>query len=237
MTPSKKSSARRSLVTITVLAVAALLVVPVSSATAAEGSRTTAQQHHLSGTEVVPKVVGKTAYAAKSSLAKAGLKYKYLAPKGSFVVLSKSWTVTKQSPKAKSTVKAGTTVKLTVVKTVTLGANPSKPATPAGPALTVAQLQAVLAAKSYLSIGTGFSYQGLIDQLSSAYGNGFSVADATVAVNSLAADYNAQAVLAAKSYLAMGGFSHSSLVQQLTSPAGNKFTPEQGEYAATQVGL
>lgn len=115
---------------------------------------------------------------------------------------------------------------------------PTAPAAPAAPALSVSQQQAVAAAKSYLNIGSGFSYQGLIDQLTSSYGNGFSVADATAAVDSLNADYNAQAVLAAKGYLAIGsGFSHASLVAQLTSAYGNKFTPEQAEYAATQVGL
>ena len=86
-------------------------------------------------------------------------------------------------------------------------------------------------------MGSGFSYQGLIDQLSSANGNAFSVPDATAAVDSLKADYNAQAVFAAKGYMAMGGFSHASLVSQLTSPSGNKFTPEQAEYATTKVGL
>jgi hypothetical protein len=140
--------------------------------------------------------------------------------------------VTKQTPAANTSVKVGTKVKLTVVKSSTLNA---APAAPAGPALSVSQQQAAIAAKGYLMMG--FSYQGLIDQLSSTYGNGFSVPDATAAVNSLNADYNAQAVLAAKGYMSMGGFSHASLVAQLTSSYGNKFTPEQAEYATTQVGL
>lgn len=114
--------------------------------------------------------------------------------------------------------------------------SPSADTTPAGPSLTVAQKQAVLAAQGYLNIG-GFSYQGLIDQLSSTAGNGFSVADATAAVDSLNADYNAQAVLAAQGYLKIGGFSHASMVEQLSSSAGNKFTPAQAEYATTKVGL
>ena len=111
------------------------------------------------------------------------------------------------------------------------------PAATAAPALTVSQKQALAAAKGYLAMGSGFSYQGLIEQLSSANGNAFAVPDATAAVDSLKADYNAQAVLAAKGYMTMGGFSHASLVTQLSSSAGNKFTPEQAEFAATKVGL
>ena len=86
-------------------------------------------------------------------------------------------------------------------------------------------------------MGSGFSRQGLIHQLSSQYGNGFSVADATWAVDHSGADWNAQAVMAAKSYMQMGGFSRSSLINQLTSPYGNQFTYAQAAYAANQVGL
>ena len=108
---------------------------------------------------------------------------------------------------------------------------------PDAPALSVSRQQALIAAQGYLAMGSGFSYQGLIDQLSSPNGNAFPVVDATAAVDLLKADYNAQAVLAAKGYIAMGGFSHTSLVSQLTSSSGNKFTPEQAEYATTKVGL
>jgi hypothetical protein len=117
-------------------------------------------------------------------------------------------------------------------------AEPSTPATPAAPALTVAEQQAIISAKSYLSDGQGFSYQGLIDQLDSQYGGGFSVADATFAVTYLAPDFNAQAVIAAKGYVADGqGFSHDALVQQLSSPYGGNFTLAQAQYAVAQVGL
>jgi hypothetical protein len=71
----------------------------------------------------------------------------------------------------------------TVPPTPTTRATPTTPPAPAAPALTLSQQQAVLAAQSYLRMGTGFSRQGLIDQLSSSYGNGFSVAYATAAVN------------------------------------------------------
>jgi hypothetical protein len=106
------------------------------------------------------------------------------------------------------------------------------------PALTTAQKQAVTAAKGYLALGGGFSRQGLLDQLTSSAGSGFTVADATYAVDSLNTDWNAQAVLAAKGYLKLGsGFSHAGLVQQLSSSAGSKFTAAEAEYATTQVGL
>ncbi|MCU1613399.1 MAG: hypothetical protein JWO98_939 [Frankiales bacterium] len=81
-----------------------------------------------------------------------------------------------------------------------------------------------------------FSYKGLIDQLDSQYGGGFSVADATWAADNCGADWNAEAVQAAQEYLKMQPFSHSALVNQLSSPYGGKFTAAQAEYGATQAG-
>jgi 3-oxoacyl-ACP reductase-like protein len=43
--------------------------------------------------------------------------------------------------------------------------------------------QAVMSAKGYMNLGTGFSRSGLIDQLSSPYGGKFTLAQATYAVN------------------------------------------------------
>jgi Host cell surface-exposed lipoprotein len=97
--------------------------------------------------------------------------------------------------------------------------------------------QAVDAANGYLSGGQGFSEQGLLQQLTSSAGSGFTEAQAAYAISSLHPDWDAQAVNAAKGYLQMGGFSQASLIQQLTSSAGNGFTPAQAEYAASQVGL
>jgi hypothetical protein len=53
----------------------------------------------------------------------------------------------------------------------------------------------VAAAKQYLGL-QGFSQQALIDQLDSSAGGGYSVNDATVAVDSLTVDWNAEAVQA-----------------------------------------
>jgi hypothetical protein len=43
--------------------------------------------------------------------------------------------------------------------------------------------QAVMSAKGYMNLGTGFSRSGLIDQLTSPYGGKFTLAQATYAVN------------------------------------------------------
>jgi hypothetical protein len=110
-------------------------------------------------------------------------------------------------------------------------------APPTTSGLTPSQQNAVQAAQNYLSEGNGFSQAGLIAQLDSPDGDGYSVADATFAVDSLKVDWNAQAVLAAKGYLATSSFSCTDLVQQLDSPDGSQFTPAQAQYAATQVGL
>ena len=86
-------------------------------------------------------------------------------------------------------------------------------------------------------MGSGFSQESLLQQLTSSSGSGFAPADAAYAINYLKPDWDAQAVDAAKGYMQMGGFSASSLTQQLTSDAGNGFTEAQAEYAVAQVGL
>lgn len=80
---------------------------------------------------------------------------------------------------------------------------------------------------------SGFSRQGLIDQLSSEYGDQYPVDAATAAVDSLNVDWNAEAVEAAEAYLEFQGFSHAGLVDQLSSEYGDQFTPEQAEHGAT----
>jgi hypothetical protein len=116
----------------------------------------------------------------------------------------------------------------------------SAPPPPPPPTYTVSQQQAIDAAENYLTDGQGFSQAGLIQQLTSSYGNGFSTADATVAVNSLYHPglWDAQAALSAANYMSDGqGFSCSSLLQQLTSAYGSQFTYQQGEYGVQSVGL
>ena len=101
--------------------------------------------------------------------------------------------------------------------------------------LTGPQRNAVRSAESYLSF-TGFSRAGLIYQLSSSYGDGYDVADATAAVDSLAIDWKYQAVRSARQYLEMMGFSCNGLIEQLSSDAGEKYTKSQAGYGALQAG-
>jgi hypothetical protein len=116
-------------------------------------------------------------------------------------------------------------------------APPSTPA-PSTPALTGSEQQAVNSAENYLADGQGFSEQGLLQQLTSQYGSGFSTSDAQFAINYLNPNWDQQAVEAAKNYLNDGqGFSQSSLLQQLTSSYGSGFTYAQAEYALSQVGM
>lgn len=101
--------------------------------------------------------------------------------------------------------------------------------------LTPPQQNAVRSAESYLDFSS-FSRQGLIDQLSSEFGDQFAVEDATVAVDSLNADWNEQAAESALSYLDLSGFSCQGLIDQLSSEFGSQFTVEQATYGANQAG-
>lgn len=95
---------------------------------------------------------------------------------------------------------------------------------------TVSQQNAIGKAKEYLAI-SAFSRSGLIGQLNY---EGFSESDATVAVDSLRVNWNAQAVKKAKEYLAISSFSHSGLVDQLEYEG---FTTSQAEYGVRGAGL
>ncbi len=100
--------------------------------------------------------------------------------------------------------------------------------------LTGPQNNAVRSAKQYLSI-QGFSRDGLIQQLSSDAGDGYKVADATVAVDSLNVDWNKEAVRSAEQYLSIQGFSCKGLIEQLSSSAGDGYTMSQATYGARQT--
>ena len=120
-------------------------------------------------------------------------------------------------------------LKLTLIATLLVAA-------PAwGDSLYGSQGNAVRSAKQYLSM-QGFSRDGLIHQLSTDYGDGYSVSDATVAVDSLDVDWNEQAVRSAKQYLSMQGFSCQGLIEQLSSSYGDKYTVGQATYGAQQAG-
>jgi len=109
-----------------------------------------------------------------------------------------------------------------------------KPAAQKKPEMTSGQKNALESAKSYIDM-SGFSKKGLIQQLSSSAGEGFSKADATFAANHVDADWKAEAVESAQSYLDMGGFSRQSLIEQLASSAGEGFTLAQARYAVDKT--
>jgi hypothetical protein len=113
---------------------------------------------------------------------------------------------------------------------------PPAPSTPSTPAMTPTQQQAVAAAQEYLTGGEGFSAEGLLQQLTSSYGNGFTRADAQFAINYLNPNWDAQAVEAAQGYMTTEpGWSQSGLEQQLTSTYGSGFTQAQAVYAVDKV--
>jgi hypothetical protein len=102
----------------------------------------------------------------------------------------------------------------------------------AAQASTIGQREARGAAKDYLSTAA-FSRAGLIHQLTSKYGEGFSRADAVWGVDHANANWNAEAVQSAKSYLSTGHFSRSALIHQLESPYGEQFTHAQAVYGVS----
>jgi len=109
------------------------------------------------------------------------------------------------------------------------------PASVSAQSLSRPQKNAVRSANSYLNM-SGFSRRGLIEQLSSSYGEGYSESDARAAVDSLSVDWNDQAVRSARQYLSMMGFSCSGLIEQLSSDAGDKYTRSQATFGARQAG-
>ena len=100
----------------------------------------------------------------------------------------------------------------------------------------MSQQQAIGSAKDYLST-QAFSRKGLIQQLSSKYGEGFSRADAVFAVNHIQVNWNQEAVQSAKDYLSTQHFSRAGLIDQLSSPYGDGYTKAQATYAVNHVGL
>lgn len=100
---------------------------------------------------------------------------------------------------------------------------------------STSQGNAIRSAKQYINI-SGFSRAGLIKQLSSDAGDGYSTADATAAVDSLNIDWNSQATRSARQYLSISGFSCKGLIEQLSSTAGDGYTESQAIHGAQQAG-
>lgn len=105
---------------------------------------------------------------------------------------------------------------------------------PEEPEMTSGQENALRAGQNYIDI-MPFSKAGLIRQLSSSAGDGYSKADATFAANNVDADWNAEAVEAATNYLDIMPMSRDALIRQLSSSAGDQFTKAQAIHAANKV--
>src|SRR3954454_2179269 len=97
-----------------------------------------------------------------------------------------------------------------------------------------ANRRALESAESYLAT-SGFSKQGLYEQLSSPAGEGFTQAEAQYAVDHVDVDWSKEAVESARSYLDMSPMSRNALIEQLSSSAGEGFTYEQALYAVNKV--
>ncbi len=102
----------------------------------------------------------------------------------------------------------------------------------AAQAMTGAQRNAISSARDYLSY-EAFSRSGLIQQLSSQYGEGYPKSVAIYAVNYLHPNWYKQAVKSARDYLSTQSFSRSGLIQQLDSPYGEGFTYAQAAYGVS----
>ena len=101
------------------------------------------------------------------------------------------------------------------------------PAEPAEPEVTAGQENARRSAEQYLETSP-FSRKGLIQQLSSDAGEGYSKAEAIYAVNHIDVDWNEQAAKAAKNYLDISPFSRQGLIEQLESDARRRLHPRPG---------
>ena len=94
---------------------------------------------------------------------------------------------------------------------------------------TLGEQNALKEAISYLGV-SAFSKQGLIEQLEY---EGYSLAEATYAVENCGANWNAQAAKSAKQYLDIMSFSRSGLIDQLLHEG---FTQEEAAYGVKAVG-
>jgi hypothetical protein len=102
--------------------------------------------------------------------------------------------------------------------------------------MTASQANAVEAAEKYLSMAA-FSRSGLIQQLSSRYGEGYPAGDAVYAVEHLSVNWHEQAVRAANQHLAERSYSREGLIHQLTARYGDGFTRAEAFYAVDQTDL
>jgi hypothetical protein len=185
----------------------------------ADSQTETQTQLEASDAVKVPDVIGMTVADAKAEALAEGIKF-------DAGTAGDDWIITAQDP-ASGEIDSAAGVTLTVT------------AEPPVPPLTLGQENAIEEAKSYLEF-MDFSRNGLLGQLTSEYGAGYPADEAEFAIAYLEkngmVDWNAEAVEAAKSYLEFSSFSRSGLYDQLTSAYGGQFTPDQANYALSQVG-
>lgn len=79
------------------------------------------------------------------------------------------------------------------------------------------------------------SKQGIYDQLVSEYGEGFSEEAAQYAIDTLEADWNANALAKAEQYQDQMAMSPNAIHDQLTSEYGEQFTEEEADYAIANL--
>ena len=79
------------------------------------------------------------------------------------------------------------------------------------------------------------SKAGLYDQLTSEYGEKFSAEAAQYAVDTIEADWNANALATAKNYQDTMDMSPEAIRDQLTSEYGEQFTAEEADYAIANL--
>lgn len=125
---------------------------------------------------------------------------------------------------SETSISAPPTTEETVEEPVTEEAEPEPE-----PQFTIGQKNAIRSAESYIDL-MPFSRTGLIEQLEF---EGYSLEDATFAVDHVSPDWNEQAAKAAASYLELMAFSRQELIDQLVFEG---FTPEQAEFGVTAAG-
>lgn len=100
---------------------------------------------------------------------------------------------------------------------------------------TTEQKNALKKAESYAK-NMHMSKQGVYDQLTSEYGEGFSTTDAQWAVDHLeGVDWNKNALEKGKTYYKNMSMAKNKVYDQLTSEFGEKFTPEEAQYAVDHL--
>jgi hypothetical protein len=117
MRPNAKMAVRLVIVALAAAVSLSVSTAPAAAVATAPVSSVSTDAHLDSSTKVVPLVVGWNVASAITTLHSHGFGYTLKPPAGKTVKSPAHWTVTKQSPKAKSNAKVGTKVTLNVITT------------------------------------------------------------------------------------------------------------------------